>query len=273
MTGSHNSVFGGIRPIRLLDVDPNLADGLDEAAFAAARELAVAPALRLERGEWVPSLPDDARADGLIGLFVVSGLQIRSERLGVHPSAELIGEGDFLRPRETAHDETSSVPSHASWTVLEPTVLARLDRGFALRLARWPEIMSALFERTVERTRLLAFQMALTQVRRIDDRLLLLLWRLADRWGRVGPAGVVVPLRLTHESLSRMVGAQRPSVSTALGTLARDGRLLRQPTGAWLLRGSPPRLSCDSALPATLGSRSDGAQERRAPAAASGGTR
>ena len=30
----------------------------------------------------------------------------------------------------------------------------------------------------------------------------MLLWYLAERWGRVTPDGVIVPLRLTHETLA-----------------------------------------------------------------------
>jgi len=77
-------------------------------------------------------------------------------------------------------------------------------------------------------------------VRRIDARLLLMMWRLADRWGRVTSDGVVVPLRLTHGWLAHLVGAQRPSVTTALGNLAGAGRVERLDDGSWLLRGDPP---------------------------------
>ena len=50
---------------------------------------------------------------------------------------------------------------------------------------------------------------------------------------------MVVPVRLTHEMIGRLVGAHRPSVTTALSELARSGRIARIPEG-WLLRGDPP---------------------------------
>jgi hypothetical protein len=52
--------------------------------------------------------------------------------------------------------------------------------------------------------------------------------------------GVLLPVRLTHRVLARLVGARRPSVTTAVGSLERDGRLTRPPEGGWLLHGSPP---------------------------------
>jgi len=51
--------------------------------------------------------------------------------------------------------------------------------------------------------------------------------------------GVVVSLPLTHELLARLIGAQRPSVTTALGELAARGAVLRQEQ-RWILGGDLP---------------------------------
>jgi CRP/FNR family cyclic AMP-dependent transcriptional regulator len=78
-----------------------------------------------------------------------------------------------------------------------------------------------------------------------------MMWYLADRWGKVTPDGVHLPLRLTHQTLGRLVGAQRPSVTTALKQLAAEGRLTREGDGTWMLHGDPPdtleRLRADTA--------------------------
>ena len=81
---------------------------------------------------------------------------------------------------------------------------------------------------------------AIAHLTRVDDRLLALLWLLAERWGRVVPGGVLVNLRLPHRTLAGMVGARRPSVTTALGQLMTRGDIERRPDGSWLLRGQPP---------------------------------
>jgi hypothetical protein len=52
-----------------------------------------------------------------------------------------------------------------------------------------------------------------------------------------------VPLALTHRILGQLVGARRPTVSTALGELAERGELVRRVDGSWVLRGSPPDAS------------------------------
>jgi CRP-like cAMP-binding protein len=65
-----------------------------------------------------------------------------------------------------------------------------------------------------------------------------LLWALAERWGRVSTQGVRLPLQLPHRTLATLVGARRPSVTTALSGLARDGLVERTDDG-WLLHGDP----------------------------------
>ena len=47
-----------------------------------------------------------------------------------------------------------------------------------------------------------------------------------------------LPVKLTHETLGRFVGARRPSVTLAMGQLADDGLITRRDDGAWVL---PPR--------------------------------
>ena len=63
------------------------------------------------------------------------------------------------------------------------------------------------------------------------------------------PGGVLVSLRLPHRTLAGMVGARRPSVTTALGQLIAREEIERRPDGGWLLRGDPPepRSSADRA--------------------------
>ncbi len=87
-----------------------------------------------------------------------------------------------------------------------------------------------------ERSRSLGFQLALSQITRVEARLVALLWHLGERWGRVRPDGILLSLRLTHETLAKLVGARRPSVTTAMTALSRRGWIERT-DGGWLLRG------------------------------------
>ena len=153
--------------------------------------------------------------------------------------AELLGPGDLLRAWDDRDTEVL-LPRTVEWTALTHSRLAIIDQALAVRAAQWPEIFAALVERAARRAERLVVMQAIAHLTRVDDRLLALLWCLAERWGRVAPGGVVVSLRLLHRTLAGMVGARRPSVTTALGQLISRGEIERRPDGGWLLLGEPP---------------------------------
>jgi CRP/FNR family cyclic AMP-dependent transcriptional regulator len=192
---------------------------------------------QIDRGPWQPATPRE-EANAHLGLLALDGLILRRVRLGGRNGAELLGAGDLLQPwvRQMPYDTLCAEPG---WEVLEPTRLAVLDRRFAARVAPWPEIAAALVARAMERARMLAFQHVASHIPGLEGRLLALMWAFADRWGRVTRDGIVIPLRLTHATLAELVGASRPSVSTALARLAREGVLNRTGTGWMLDRAAP----------------------------------
>src|ERR671917_516309 len=191
----------------------------------------------VDRGPWLPPVPRN-RARSHLGLLVLEGLVLRRVTLGERKGAELLGAGDLLQPwrRQMPYDTLEAEPG---WEGLEPARLAILDRRFAARISPWPEIAAALVARVVDRARMLAFQHVASHIPGLGGRLLALMWAFADRWGRVTREGVVIPLPLTHATLAELVGASRPSVSTAVARLAREGVLTRTP-GGWLLDRSAP---------------------------------
>lgn len=226
-------------PVRVAQEDPELFEGLDPRGRREAQLQAVAPALRLDPGPWDGSIPGVADPSDHIGLLVVDGLLIRTFALGRQTRSEVIGPGDLIRSWE--HDDQSSTPVETRWTVLESARVAVLNRAFLDTACRWPLVMAAIVGRADRRAQALAVQLTITDVRRVDERVMLLLWHLADRWGRVRPDGVVVPLRVTHDVLAELVGAQRPTVTSALQKLVRAGRLKRLPDRTWVLTPTTDR--------------------------------
>jgi CRP-like cAMP-binding protein len=234
--------------VRVVDEDPELFEALPERVRREARARAVAPVLTLRRGAWDGALPGLADASGLLGLLVLDGLMVRNVRVGRQVRSELVGRGDLARPWE--HEgQVASLPFEADWRVLEPTRLAVLDARFLAIACRWPPVVSAILGRTVRRSHGLALQLAISDVRHIRERLLLLFWHLADRWGHVSREGVTIPLPLTHEVIAQLVGAQRPTVSTALQALARDGVLTRRKDRTWLLDPRSRAMTRDAQRP------------------------
>jgi CRP/FNR family transcriptional regulator, cyclic AMP receptor protein len=221
----------------LLDIDPDLGRTLSPKRWEAARHDLPVRIVQLERGPWATG-PVVAPPEGHLGLLVVDGLVGRELLADDVASMELLGPGDLLRP----WDEASTfelLRAAVRWSALAPSRFALLDRPLASRLAGYPEVYSALLERTTARTRRLAVLQAISHLTRVDRRLLTLFWHLAERWGRVTPNGVLLPLTLSHRMLGQLVGARRPTVSSAMGALIRAGEVVRNDDGTWLLTGSP----------------------------------
>jgi CRP/FNR family cyclic AMP-dependent transcriptional regulator len=225
-----------VRAVRVLEVDPDLGAGIDQAQWPVAVRMATAPAFEFQRGPWGFSPPPDPAS---FGALVLDGMLMIRIDAGTRAHIELLGEGDVISPWAGSGAELA-VPTEVTASVVADSRVALLDRGFALRTARWPEIHAALIRRLIARSRRLSLQSAVNALSRIDERLELTLWELASRFGRVTTEGVVVELPTTHSQLAEMVAAQRPSVSTAVARLQASGRVARTARHRWLLKGEPP---------------------------------
>jgi hypothetical protein len=221
----------------LLDLDPDLGQFLDDDAHAAARRQLLVPVRRLAPGSWDTASLTVADP-GHVGLLMLDGVLARDVLAADIVSTELLGAGEILRPWEISPDP-ALLRVDVRWHVLSEARLAVLDRRMAQSLSDFPEITSQIVERLSRRSQRLAVTQAISQLNRVDQRLLTLFWHLAERWGRMTREGVLIPLTLSHRMLSQLIGARRPTVSTALGELTRAGQLQRVDNGTWLLTGEP----------------------------------
>jgi len=221
----------------LLDLDPDLGQFLDGPRLDEARRQLLVRVRRIATGPWNTARLSVADA-GHLGLLVLDGVLSREVLAADVISTELIGPGELLRPWQIAPDPALLRVS-ARWSVLADPRVAVRDRRLTSQLGPFPEIVSLLVERMTARTQRLAVTQAISQLNRVDQRLLTLFWHLAERWGRMTANGVAIPLTLSHRMLSQLVGARRPTVSTALGELARAGEVVRLDDGSWLLTGDP----------------------------------
>jgi CRP/FNR family transcriptional regulator, cyclic AMP receptor protein len=224
-----------------LSLDPELGCYLTPERRAAVAPLLWTIIVDVPCGEWnvAPRRPG-------IGILVVGGLLAREVRVRDTTSAELLGAGDLIR--SPADDGPAVLAAPVRSTVLQPVTAALLDASVARVFVRFPELMMAALDRVNARAQRLAVTQAISHITGVDRRLEALFWHLADRWGKVTPSGVVVPVRLSHRLLGSLVGARRPTVSTALAQLAEDGRVLPSGLEGWLLRGAAPRSSDFDAL-------------------------
>lgn len=210
--------------VRLLDLDPAMELAVPVHERELARQRVVAPLLRIERGAI-----DPLQSPGLCRPFaaiVLDGVVVNRIATGDRTAATLLGPEEVL---------TVGVPSaRGFFTAHTPVRLAVLDERFRVAARRWPGLHDAVHAAMARQLRDTVERSALLHLPRVEQRLVALFSHLAERWGRVTPDGVVIPLRLSHELLGELVGSRRPTVTLALTQLAEAGQLHRR-DGAWLL--------------------------------------
>jgi CRP/FNR family transcriptional regulator, cyclic AMP receptor protein len=218
----------------LLDADDDLAEDLDLRARFAARQLATARVLEVDMGEcdlesWFAAVGHGP------GLLILDGLVAFDTRIADRTVTQLQGSGNLLQP--PSRDVDDMIERVSSWRALSASRLALLDAEFAERVLPWPQIGHTLLRRTQRGVEDLGMLRAISCQPRLEVRLVLFLWHLAARWGRVEPTGIRLMLPLTHRLLGQLVAAERPSISHALGRLA-DAGLVSGTAGDWHLHGS-----------------------------------
>lgn len=218
--------------ISLLEADPDLTDHLpmEERGLAGLVQL---PLWTLDAGD-----VDLQLAMGQAHTFtalVLDGMLVQTLRIGEHAGLRLLGPGDLVSLTQAP---PSMLVLDAELHASVRTRLALLGSEFLVAGRRWPSLAATLHSRDTEQSERVLAQLVICQLPRVDDRLLAMLWLLAESWGRVTPDGTVLPIRLTHGVLGGLVGARRSTVTLALQELIRKGAITRRGEG-WLLLQPP----------------------------------
>jgi hypothetical protein len=226
--------------VGLLDVDPDLGRFLSEDDRAHAARITLTA--HDVRGEFqVDELLARANA---FGALLFEGIVLQRIRIAEQPTLRLLGPGDLL----TAGDiRRSRMIVDTDCTADADTRVVMLDDRVLLAAQRWPRLFTGLHAKSAEQAERIILQAAICQLPRVTDRVLALMWMLAESWGHVTSSGVTLPLALRHDELGGMIGARRPTVTLALGELSERGAIVRQDRG-WLLVEE---------LPAALGARQE----------------
>jgi CRP/FNR family transcriptional regulator, cyclic AMP receptor protein len=233
-TAVNDTQSGPLGPayIGLLDVEPALAAAIPQQELAAAHRILHFPTLTLRRGD---HLTPQAAVETLAAL-IIDGLLVRELTCGSAQHAALLGPEDIADIREVNRGVEH-------WWALQPASVVLLDSRLLLAARQWPALIGALTNRLFDAARSQDALKGLLYLPHVESRLLALFAHYADRWGRMTARGVAVDLPLTHELLGRLVGAKRPTITLALGTLIDQGKLARDQQGRWLLPLPPRRLT------------------------------
>jgi hypothetical protein len=118
-----------------------------------------------------------------------------------------------------------------------------LDARFMSLARRWPVLSAEILRRVSNQLQRASLAQAISHLSRTEDRVLAFAWHLCERFGRVGPEGVILGVKLTHETIGRLIGAERSTVTLAIAALEREGVLRRRADGLIELpHGSAERL-------------------------------
>jgi CRP/FNR family cyclic AMP-dependent transcriptional regulator len=258
---AHDAPAPATRWQRLLDLDGDLAEALGEKVAARARDRIGVATVQLASGSWRPqSLALEMR--DAFALLVCDGLIVRELDLAGTVTADLLGPGDIVAFGRAGEPLLST---RERWHVDGEASVAILDDRLLPALHAWPALSSRLIERAARQAARAAEQRAISQLPRVELRIRALLWHLAERWGRIGASGVVVPLELTHTAVGHLVGARRSTVTLALGELSREGSVTRRADGAWILRADSNPSGVSAAAPAAPGIAAIATHSRRLP--------
>jgi CRP/FNR family cyclic AMP-dependent transcriptional regulator len=219
---------------RLLEAAPWLGSELTQAERRdAARGLSTV-ALRSSPGRRLLTIPPE-----LVGLVVTDGLLAAKLRVSGYTSTVILGAGDMVCACDI-EAPPGSMPEDRTVLALTTLQLVAVDHRVLRSCLRWPAVGRALLECLTQRLRLSTLALALHQSPRIEERLWLALWQLADRFGRVSPSGATVSLPgVTHSVLAEVVAARRPSVTSAMKRLVVAGLVEVVGRHRWLLRQRP----------------------------------
>lgn len=172
----------------------------------------------------------------LAGLVLLDGLICREVALCDRHMLELLGPGDVMVPAAGAEHPT--LGGRVTLTAAADTLLIVLGESFIRAAARWPILLARVHQRLEGQRERLAIQGLIAHLPRAEHRLLLVLWHLAEHWGRVTPEGTVLPLALSHDLLAQLAAARRPTATLAVRKLEAERSIRRLVDGSWLLSES-----------------------------------
>jgi CRP/FNR family transcriptional regulator, cyclic AMP receptor protein len=222
---------------------PELLDAIPAERLRSARHALRARSILVRKGRW-EAMSDARLTDGGVGFLILDGAMVRCVTAAHRTSGELLGPGDLIRPD---YDLSEEPPFGTYWRAISDVRLAVLDARFTRAAAFVPETALALIASVTRRTGAVSRQLVIVQSQAVENRILILLRYLADRWGVMTREGLVLPSFLSHGTLSLLLGARRPSVTSAMVRLSGRGMVERREDGRWVL---PPEEQAESQAPA-----------------------
>lgn len=219
------------RAVSLATLLPDAIAAIAEDERALAERALRTPELSGSDGDLRDVL---AAAPGAFGFIVVEGVVLKETVLATRSALEMLNAGDILAP-PLGEDRQEESRATSRYLAHGPVTLAALGPRFRAASRRWPPVADDLLDRIARQAHRASAHLAMLHVSRVEERIALLFADLSERCGRVTPDGVLIDISLTHKLIGGLVGAQRPTVTLALQTLADEGALHRVGADRWVI--------------------------------------
>lgn len=165
---------------------------------------------------------------GSDGIYLITEGLIKVYKLhpdGREKTLALLGPGDILGEMSVTGEEMRS----ATAETLERTIILAIARtDFQKLLTTMPSLASGLIKLLSDRLRSANRQIEELAFLNARSRVISNLILLAQEQGQKKPAGIFLPLRLTHAELAKLIGVTRETVTRVLTELQQDELLAMQ---------------------------------------------
>lgn len=163
---------------------------------------------------------------GAVSLIKVGRVRLsKLMRDGTEITLDIRKAGDFLGENMLS-DETDYPVS--AWCMEEVLVCSFPRDRFEKLVLEHPEIGLQVIKNLSNRIAWLTSRIGSMSLTNLEDRLYRVLMNVAREHGVRGPKGFTIQFPLTHEDLSFLTGAHRVSITRAMKSLKKAGRIIQQ---------------------------------------------
>lgn len=161
-------------------------------------------------------------------MFLIKGGRVKLTKVledGNELTLDIRKAGDFVG--ENMFSEESEYPVSAY--CLEDTLTCGFSRNqFENLVLQHPNVGLQIIKNLSERISWLTSRVGSLAVTNVEDRLYRVLSTVAQEHGAMTSQGTVIQFPLTHEDLSFLTGAHRVSITRAMKTLKRAGKIIHE---------------------------------------------
>ena len=193
------------------DLEPDELQALSDSALRR----------RHRKGDFLFRQGDDAEK-----MYLIKGGRVRlvkSLEDGTEVTLDIRQAGDFIG--ESVLGGTAELPFSAC--CLEETLTCGFSLGqFQNLVLASPNVGLQVIRNMSERINWLTEQVGSMSLKSVEDRLYGVLTNIARKHGHSAANGLTISFPLTHEEIGFLIGAHRVSISRAMASLKKEGKIV-----------------------------------------------